>query len=331
MCFAYWFMCIVAILVSLPTILVINIIVIIAGLAFFPISGVLLLIAINNYIGYFIITSVLKGLDMLKANNKKIDVNNLNLDRSYTLEEFEFINDQLKTRTLEIDGQPVNLFDLDKNGKLIPMPQSPYSREIVVAEIVRQLGDWNIWTKQNGGVTSSQGGFDFDVGCGRMIRAPDIAYTPKEIHRSLNEKQNWSFRGEPFTPVFVVEIGNISSHSKFEKLDRKFKDIYFAEGTSVQLAWLIDPENKEIHVYKRGQRRINHGWKDVVGGDFLPRFTLEIWKIENAISQRESVSPEPTENNTPHNCPYCSETLTSVYDMMKHIESNHAYKRRRTD
>ncbi|CAG8559599.1 1035_t:CDS:2 [Racocetra fulgida] len=176
---------------------------------------------------------------MLKANNKKIDVNNLNLDRSYTLEEFEFINDQLKTRTLEIDGQPVNLFDFDKNGKLIPMSQSLYSREIVVAEIVRQLGEWNIWTKQNGCITLLQGGFDFDVGCGRMIRAPDIAYTSKEIHRSLNKKQNWSFRGEPFTPVFV----------------------------------------------------------DVVGEDFLPRFTLEIWKIEHAISQRESVSPEPTENN----------------------------------
>ncbi|CAG8470948.1 3079_t:CDS:2, partial [Racocetra persica] len=191
---------------------------------------------------------------------------------------------RLKTRTLEIDGQPVNLFDLDKNSKLIPMLQSLYSREIVVAEIVRQLAKW--------GVTSSQGRFDFDVGCGRMIRAPDIAYTPKEIYRSLNENQNWSFRGEPFTPVFVVEIGNISSYSKFEKLDRKFKDIYFAEG----------------HLCN---------WDDI-----LPRFTLEIWKIEHAIFQRESVSPEPTENNTLHNCPYCSKTLTSVYDMMKYIEKN---------
>ncbi|RIB16094.1 hypothetical protein C2G38_2038846 [Gigaspora rosea] len=268
---------------------------------------------------------------MLKANDKKIDVNNLNLDRSYTLEEFEFINDQLKTRTLEIDGQPINLFELDKNGKLIPMPQSPYSRGIVVAEIVRQLCGWNIWTKQNGGVTSSQRGFDFDVGDGRMISAPDVAYTSKETHCSLNEKQNWSFRGEPFTPVFVVEVGNISSYSKFEELDKKFKDIYFVNGTSVQLEWLIDPESKKIYVYKRGQCRINHGWKDVDGGDFLPRFTLEIWKIEHAIAQQESVSPEPIENNTPHNCPYCLETLTSIYDMINHIESKHAYKRRRID
>src|SRR5437763_6576449 len=221
---------------------------------------------------------------MLKANGKEIDVNNLNLDRSYTLEEFEFINDQLKTRVLEIDGHPVNLFDLDKNGKLIPMPQSPYCREKVVAEIVGQLHNWNIQTRQNEGVTSSQGRFDFDVGGGKTIRAPDIAYTPKEIDRQLDAQQNWSFKGDPFTPIFVIEVGNISSHSKFEELDRKFKDVYFAEGTSVQLGWLIDPENKEIHVYRRGRRRINNGWKDVNNEDFLPMFTLEIWKIEHVIS-----------------------------------------------
>ncbi|CAJ0878505.1 10152_t:CDS:2 [Entrophospora sp. SA101] len=282
-------------------------------LPFFPISGVFLWITIINYIGYLIFTSVLKGLDMLKANGKKIDFNNLNLDRSYTLEEFEFINDQLKTRILEIDGHPVNLFDLDKNGKLIPMPQSPYSREKVVAEIVRQLSNWNIWTRQNGGVTSSQGGFDFDVGGGKTIRAPDIAYTPKEIDCQLDAQQNWSFKGDPFTPIFVIEVGNISTHSKFEELDRKFKDVYFAEGTSVQLGWLIDPENKEIHVYRRDRCRINHGWKNVNAEDFLPRFTLEIWKIEHVISQKESVSPEPTgDDNTPRNCPFCSETLTDL-------------------
>nr|CAG8647497.1 1971_t:CDS:2 [Entrophospora candida] len=279
--------------------MVINII--IAGLVFFHISGVFLWITIINYIGYLIFTSVMKGLDMLKANDKKIDFNNLNLDRSYTIEEFEFINDQLKTRILEIDRHPVNLFDLDKNGKLIPMPQSPYSREKVVAEIVRQLSNWNIWTRQNGGVTLSQGGFDFDVGGGKAIRAPDIAYTPKEI-----------------------DFGNISSHSKFVELDREFKDVYFAEGTSVQLGWLIDPENKEIHIYRRDRRCINYGWKDVDNVDFLPMFTLVIWKIEHVISQQESISPEPSS----FSCNSCSETFTDPYVMITHVEDKHAYKQR---
>ncbi|CAJ0762054.1 2562_t:CDS:2, partial [Entrophospora sp. SA101] len=235
---------------------------------------------------------------MLKANGKKIDFNNLNLDRSYTLEEFEFINDQLKTRILEIDGHPVNLFDLDKNGKLIPMPQSPYSREKVVAEIVRQLSNWNIWTRQNGGVTSSQGGFDFDVGGGKTIRAPDIAYAPKEIDCQLDAQQNWSLK------VILSPLYLLSKSETFQVIQ--------------------NPENKEIHIDRRDRRRINHGWKEVDNVDFLLMFTLVIWKIKHVISQRESISPEPSS----FSCNSCSETFTDPYVMITHVEDKHAYKRR---
>ncbi|CAJ0924372.1 6152_t:CDS:2 [Entrophospora sp. SA101] len=241
-------MCIVTILVSIPIILLVVWIAVInltiAGLVFFPISGVFLWITIINYIGYLIFTSVLKGLDMLKANGKKIDFNNLNLDRSYTLEEFEFINDQLKTRILEIDGHPVNLFDLDKNGKLIPMPQSPYSREKVVAEIVRQLSNWNIWTRQNGGVTSSQGGFDFDVGGGKTIRAPDIAYAPKEIDCQLDAQQNWSLK-VILSPLYLLSKSETFQviQKILEKQDQDNTNILLE---SEKIKKLIDSEFQQV-------------------------------------------------------------------------------------
>ncbi|CAB4426580.1 unnamed protein product [Rhizophagus irregularis] len=41
-------------------------------------------------------------------------------------------------------------FSNTKTGKLIPMPQVPIARATVVAEIVRQLGNWNIETHQMG-------------------------------------------------------------------------------------------------------------------------------------------------------------------------------------
>ncbi|CAG8724344.1 8372_t:CDS:2, partial [Acaulospora morrowiae] len=107
---------------------------------------------------------------MSKTN--KIDINNLDLDCLYTLEEFEFINNQLKTHTLEIEGQPVNLFDFDRNRKLIPMPQSPFSREL--------------------------GGFNFAVGGVETIRASNVAYITKETKNQLDEFQNWSFKDDPF-------------------------------------------------------------------------------------------------------------------------------------
>ncbi|EXX78791.1 hypothetical protein RirG_011890 [Rhizophagus irregularis DAOM 197198w] len=67
------------------------------------------------------------------------------------------------------------------------MPQTPYAREKVVAEIVGQLRNWNIETHQNGGVTSSQGGFDFNVGGQRTIRAPDVSFTPKQTDRERDK------------------------------------------------------------------------------------------------------------------------------------------------
>ncbi|CAG8441416.1 16200_t:CDS:2, partial [Acaulospora colombiana] len=106
----------------------------------------------------------------------KIDLANLDFSRTYSFEEFELINKQLKTRSLEVKGQPVNLFDLDKNGKLVPIPQATACMEATVSTI-----------------------------------------------------------GRPFTPTFVVEVGDTESRSTFEELDGKFKREYFAVGTSVQL------------------------------------------------------------------------------------------------
>ena len=117
-------------------------------------------------------------IKMSETSSQEIDLDNLNLERSYTLEEFEYINSRLKNYTLEIDRHPVNLFELDENGKLVPMPQTPFKRERVVAEIARQLSNWNIQTRQNGGVTTSQGGFDFVVDHQPAIRVPNIAFIP---------------------------------------------------------------------------------------------------------------------------------------------------------
>src|SRR6266496_86512 len=122
-----------------------------------------------------------------KAYNQEIDLDNLNLERSYTLEEFEYINSRLKNYTLKINGHPVNLFELDENGKLVPMPPSPCRREQVVAEIARQLANWNIQTQQGGGVTTSQGGFNFVIDHESANRAPDVAFTPQNIVLRLTD------------------------------------------------------------------------------------------------------------------------------------------------
>ncbi|RIA99606.1 hypothetical protein C1645_746677 [Glomus cerebriforme] len=259
-----------------------------------------------------------------KVYNQEIDLNNLDLKRSYTLKEFKYINSRLKNYTLEIDGHPVNLFELDKNGKLVPMPQTPCAREAVVAEIARQLCNWNIQTQQGGGVTTSQGGFNFVIDHQSAIRAPDVAFIPQNMVLRLTDKQAWTFQSAPFTPTFLVEVADIGEdidNSKFKKVDKRFKEELITQSTMVQLGWLIDPQHKRIYIYRRGRRHSNPRWGDINGENVLPGFVLDMSLIDRIIDPPPP-APSPQEARQ-INCPDCNNTFNNKYEFMKHYEKIH--------
>ncbi|CAG8435063.1 9648_t:CDS:2 [Funneliformis mosseae] len=133
-------------------------------------------------------------------------------------EKFEMINEQLKYCTLEINGIFTNLFELDKFGKLVPIPLTPFRYNVIVTE----------------------GGFHLETG---EIRTPKVAFTPDFIRRNLTYEQLNTFHGKPFSPTFVVEVDDVENidSEKFKQLDVKFKESYFDPLTSIQLGWLIDP------------------------------------------------------------------------------------------
>ncbi|CAB5309408.1 unnamed protein product [Rhizophagus irregularis] len=214
---------------------------------------------------------------------ENINLDNLDLDRSYTVEEFELISKKLKFSSIEIKGQPVNLFELDKSGKLVPMPPTVISMEAVACEIARQLANWNVWTRQNGIVTSSQGGYDFNVGGSVTIRAPDVAFLTRNVYNDLTQEQRDSFQGDPFSPIFAVEVSDLSDRSVFQNLDDKIKYEYFAPESSVKRVWLVDPKNKQIHLYRRGMNRYLWEWRNIDGGEVLPDFVLDVSEIDEII------------------------------------------------
>ncbi|RIA94018.1 hypothetical protein C1645_818680 [Glomus cerebriforme] len=258
-----------------------------------------------------------------KVYNQEIDLNNLDLERSYTLKEFEYINSWLKNYTLEIDGHPVNLFELDKNGKLVPMLQTPCHREQIVAEIARQLCNWNIQTQQGGGVTTSQGGFNFVIDHQSAIRAPDIAFISQNTFLRLTDEQAWTFQGAPFTPTFLVEVADIgedTENSKFKEVDERFKEELITRSTMVQLGWLIDPQHKQIYIYRRGRRRSNPGWGDISGENVLPDFVLDMSLIDRII---DPLPPTPQGPQRLRRCPDCNNTFNNNYELIKHLEKFH--------
>jgi len=65
----------------------------------------------------------------------------------------------------------------------------------------------------------------------RMLRSLLI----RQAYNNLTEEQRTTFQGPPFSPVFVVEVANISKNSNFQRFDSKIKDDYFAMESSIQL------------------------------------------------------------------------------------------------
>lgn len=211
-------------------------------------------------------------------------------DRVYTISEFERFNNWLKSQDFLVDGTPVNHFERDAKGRLIPMPQTTLDKEPVVTEIARQVSIWNIHTQQNGVVTTSQGGFRF----GEAIRAPDVAFMPKEIYRGLTQQQLSTFQGPPICPTFAVEVENFQTGNNEAILTAKFKDSYFPAG--LKLGWMVDPINRKILSFRRDVdgvvQQYEHSWFDnngeatvVNGQEVLPGFELELWKIDEVTSQ----------------------------------------------
>lgn len=165
-------------------------------------------------------------------------------------------NDWLETNDFIVDGVTISHFERKSDGRLVPIPHVVIGKEGPVAEILHQLQSWNKITKQHGVCTSSWAAL--------KVKAPDVAFTPKDIYCGLDAQQLDTFQGAPFYPIFVVEVDDLSTASKLNTLTSKFLETYFPAG--VELGWLVDPINKTIFTFKKESDdvvgRRPHQWYD---------------------------------------------------------------------
>ena len=110
------------------------------------------------------------------------------------------------------------------------------------AELVFALMEW---AKRDGTgvVFDSSGGFLLPNGA---MRSPDAAWVERSRWAGLTDEQRRRFI--PLAPDFVVELRSPSDD--LPELQRKMEE--FREA-GVRLGWLVDPEERRVHVYRPGR------------------------------------------------------------------------------
>lgn len=136
------------------------------------------------------------------------------------------------------------------------------------AEIVFQLRTW--WAKrEHGRVFDSSGGFRLPDG---STLSPDASYISPERLRALPKGALRSF--PRVCPDFVIEL--LSESDPLKEAKKKMED-WMANGAL--LAWLIDPYEKHVSVYRQGREPERMTGKLLSGEGPVDGFVLDLARV----------------------------------------------------
>jgi len=137
------------------------------------------------------------------------------------------------------------------------------------SELIIALG---IWARQDGTgvVFDSSGGFVLPNGA---TRAPDAAWVKRSRLASLTPKEKKRFL--PLCPDFAIELR--SPTDRLKDVQDKMQE-YIDNG--LKLGWLIDPEEKQVYVYKpHNQVECLKNPSEISGDPILSGFLLDLEQI----------------------------------------------------
>ena len=160
----------------------------------------------------------------------------------------------------------------DENKQIIIMPPTNANTGNRNIKLSSQLEFWNSKTK-TGVCFDSSTGFTLPDG---SVRSPDTSWLTIEKWNDLSEAEKETF---PRTcPDFVIELKSKSDNLKL--LTVKMHK-WIENGCA--LAWLINPENKTVFIYRKDGTidKVTGFDKTLLGEDVLPGFHLDLSILEN--------------------------------------------------
>jgi Uma2 family endonuclease len=179
------------------------------------------------------------------------------------------INDQQFSQLCRYN--PELSLERNQKGEIIIMSPTGGETGKKNAELIIDFGLWNR-RKKSGQIFDSSTCFKLPFGSNR---SPDVAYIQRERWDNLTQAERDSF--PPIAPDFVLEL--MSKTDSLKPLQEKMQE-YMDNG--VKLGWLINPEKKQVEIYRQGQEKeVLDNPLTLSGEDVLPEFMLDlalIWK-----------------------------------------------------
>jgi Uma2 family endonuclease len=131
----------------------------------------------------------------------------------------------------------------EPNGELIVMSPTGFEGGLSETEVATELA---LWARQEGRgkCVGSNGGFTLPDS---SVRAADAAWISLNRLNALTPEQRKGYA--PTCPEFVIEVR--SQSDRLAPLQAKMEQ-WIANG--VELAWLIDPMEKTVTVYRPGEQ-----------------------------------------------------------------------------
>lgn len=168
-------------------------------------------------------------------------------------------------------------FQLCRNNPELKLEQNQDGEIIIMSPTGGETGkrnanliiDFGIWNRRKklGQIFDSSTGFKLPLG---SKRSPDVAYIQQERWDKLTQEEKEKF--PPIAPDFVLELK--SKTDSLKQVQKKMEE-YMDNG--VKLGWLINPEKKQVEVYRQEQEKeVLDNPQILSGEDILPEFRLDL-------------------------------------------------------
>jgi Uma2 family endonuclease len=153
-------------------------------------------------------------------------------------------------------------------GEIMLMELKGAATSIRSVKTTSQLVSWKR-RYENGIVFAANTGFCLPSGA---MRSPDAAFIVLERWEAIPKEERKKFA--PICPDFIAELR--SENDSIAYLQKKISEEWIANGC--RLAWLIDPFEEVVYVYRQdGSTSEVRGFDNTVSGeDVLPDFVLEL-------------------------------------------------------